>query len=420
MQGISYSEPRSFAINGLISIGKTTLASYIHNRDGAAIKYRDFLSIFQPGHGNNSLLTVYLDLYKKSGDQIFESLLEKLEAFPELGEILFDQSIEKERLTKREYKEILSQKLQILDQKKVRLVVCLDHFDKAFETLSYDDDVFLRNLANRHAFIIFSEKSLSELSDPSRHSPLQNILIKRHLGLLNEEEAKELVNSPALHAGRKLSEEEVDFLIQLGGFHPYVLTIVCEYVYNLGLDNPDYQDLIIIGSSLAEQVRTQLLLHPAIHDLFAVFWSRLENIEQRVLYKVAKGGASLNQEGTSLRKLLMQGLITFNLHQDKHEIFSSLFQDFVMRQEPLIQQKEMALITQDLRERDRSLLEYLITHSDQLCTFGELHQNVWGDPNATKRAIDASIHRIRKHLEEFGGNSNSIQNVYGKGFRYVP
>jgi DNA-binding response OmpR family regulator len=58
-----------------------------------------------------------------------------------------------------------------------------------------------------------------------------------------------------------------------------------------------------------------------------------------------------------------------------------------------------------------------------VCTFEELLAEIWGtaDIPAHKRKLEAAIHRVRTRIQEVDGSGwKYIENVRGKGYRYVP
>jgi len=67
-----------------------------------------------------------------------------------------------------------------------------------------------------------------------------------------------------------------------------------------------------------------------------------------------------------------------------------------------------------------ALLEYLMTHPDELITRDRLLDAVWGwDYPAGTRAVDARITELRRALDEDPAAPRFIETVVGQGYRFV-
>lgn len=67
-----------------------------------------------------------------------------------------------------------------------------------------------------------------------------------------------------------------------------------------------------------------------------------------------------------------------------------------------------------------SLLEYLMTHPDELISRDRLLDVVWGwDYPAGVRAVDTRIAEIRKAVKDDAANPTYIETVPGEGYRFV-
>lgn len=424
LYGVSASEPRSFAIHGLKTIGKTTLLKYLGEPRGALTKYAPLLIEYGPGR-TNELAFRYIDFYNIENNAVLPKLYKELVEAKEIREILdsdFVTPLETDA-DKSTTKAALQKVLQALRNENVRLVICLDHFDKAFRSMAYEDDVFLRNLTKDHAFIIASEKSLSELrQDPFKTSPLINVLIPRNIGLLTETEARELIETPAQQIECPFAAVEADFLLQMAGRQPYLLTISCEFLFNLRAQHPAMTTLLANDESVRQQIMLQLEALPIVTELFLFSWNQLQEYERNTLAKVA-GGDPLDREKDhlALKSLSQKALIDENLQPGKYRIFSELFCNYVRQQRQPRRTGGVEEIASDLTPLDRKLFEYFLAHPNQVCTFEELLTNVWGDPTLSKRGLEAAIHRLRTKMQDVEMTDwDYIQNVRGKGYQYTP
>lgn len=72
-------------------------------------------------------------------------------------------------------------------------------------------------------------------------------------------------------------------------------------------------------------------------------------------------------------------------------------------------------LIQSLSPIDRNVFNYLVKNPNRVCTFDELLNAVWTDTDKSKRALEASIHRLRRHLTD----GQEIQNIRGRGYKYI-
>ncbi len=74
-----------------------------------------------------------------------------------------------------------------------------------------------------------------------------------------------------------------------------------------------------------------------------------------------------------------------------------------------------------LTPRALALLEYLMTHPDELLTRERLLDAVWGwDYPAGTRAVDTRIAELRKALGDDPAQARYIETVPGQGYRFAP
>ncbi len=427
LQGVSSAEPRSFAVHGIKTIGKTSLLKYLCAPEGARAKYKDALVKYGPGRSGELEIRCF-DFYAVEGEAVLPTLYEELMSVEQVRRTVATfpfPEVESEAIQPQEARGKLRQLFHALQDQRVRLVICLDHFDRAFQSMEYDDDVFLRNLTGFHSFIIATERSLPELRrDPRRTSPLLNVLIPRNLGLLTEEEARELIRIPAEEASAPFQEAEVTFLLEAAGRQPYLLTIACEFLFDLRIQYPRLDELLPDNERVQRQVVMQMEALPAVTELFSLFWERLDEREQETLLKIATDEpVDSEKEQPVLNSLRQKALIYESLEDGKPHAFSGLFRRYVRRQRQILPRWRIEEVAESLAPLDRRLFEYLVARPNQVCTFKELLTEIWGtaDIPAHKRKLEAAIHRVRTRIQEVDGSGwRYIENVRGKGYRYVP
>lgn len=74
-----------------------------------------------------------------------------------------------------------------------------------------------------------------------------------------------------------------------------------------------------------------------------------------------------------------------------------------------------------LTPKAAALLDYLVTHPDELLSRERLMEVVWGwDSASTTRAVDNRVAEIRRGLGDGPGMPQWIETVTGEGYRFVP
>jgi DNA-binding response OmpR family regulator len=67
-----------------------------------------------------------------------------------------------------------------------------------------------------------------------------------------------------------------------------------------------------------------------------------------------------------------------------------------------------------------ALLEYMMTHPDELLSRDRLLDAVWGwDYPAGTRTVDTRTAELRRALDDDPGNPRYIETVHGEGYRFV-
>jgi hypothetical protein len=411
LHGISADTPRSFSINGVKTIGKSNLARFLCHSEGALQQYPEDLESYT----REQLIPVYLDCYRKTGAEVLLELPALLHQEPRLKALLPAGSPPVSELA--QAKERLGEICLAVEAQSARLVLALDHFDHAYETFSYDDETYLRSLATRHALLLFTEKKLSSLFlDQERFSPLQNILVKRPLGMLSEREAVQFIKDP-LPASFTFSQREISFLLEAAGGHIALLNLACEHLYNLRQEYPELGDLLA-NPEIKDNLLAQLARLPAIQDTFQVIWNHLGERGQHTLLHAALGQPTAAPEDT-LQELVQTGLLVYRLDEQRYRVFCELFRVFIHDQNPRGVHLHLEQIRAGLSARDGLLLDYLASRPGELVTFDELKAQVWQGEDPSKRAVEAAVHRVRLALAAVEVAQAAVQNERGRGYRFV-
>ena len=416
LRGISACDPRSYAIVGPKTIGTTSLLKHL------AYAIRE--DRYQPAlveygrvtDDENALQFMYVDLYSREGPTVLGLLL------TELGEwIRRQEDIQLKVAPGADGNEAVRAALQgifrALADYRLRLVICLDHFDKPFRTMDFADDVFLRSLTLKQSFIVATASSLGGLREDTKTlSPLFNVLLERDLGLLTPGEARSLVSETTALLEPEFSAAETELLLELAGRHPYLLTLVGEHYVNLRNDHPEISTRIQDDATRG-QVALQISSQPNVDDLFRLFWNPLSDEQKHVLLAIARGErVSFDAQRDVLTALQQKALIELGFGEEQPQIFSRLFADFVRSS------ADARLALSGLSPLDGRLFEYLQARPNETCTFPQLLAEFWeGADTSNKRGLEAAVHRIRTAIQDTVDTDwDYIQNVRGVGYKYVP
>jgi hypothetical protein len=434
LQVITAPHPTSQAIYGSRTIGKTTLLHYLKDPNGAVKTYHDFVhSAYQVG-GGRYLHFIYINLNLFTpDDELFFILMMSLENSVDEDDCPiqdFNFAFYDDQMTKQHLHSILRDTLKKLDDMGVRVVFLLDDFDTAVMILTIEDDHLLRVLADIAPFIIATEKPIPELRpEIVETSPLLGILRPSALGLLSEESAKLLIKHPAKNANIAISDDEALFLISIGGKHPFLLLSVCEFYFNMRRDYPDLPKLIAQqdNRNVKNQFISRLLNLTHVKTVLQRTWSGLSIEEQRVLLRIADENDNPKASDAILiaGRLVNKALAELDFQHGIYHVTGGLLQEYLSRYattppQPKISTQTMIAtnikeLIQSLSPIDRNVFYYLVKNPNRVCTFDELLDAVWTDTDKSKRALEAAIHRLRRHLTD----GEEIQNIRGRGYKYV-
>lgn len=437
LQVITAPHPTSQAIYGSHTIGKTTLLNYLKDPDGALKTYQNFVhSAYRVG-GGRYLHFVYINLNLfTEGDEFFFILLMSLEhslddddsPAPDFAIPAYDNHMSKQQLH-----HILREALKRLDDSGVRVVFLLDDFDNVVMILQPEDDHLLRTLADIAPFIIATEKPIPELRpDIVETSPLLGILRPSALGLLNNTSAQDLVRGPAKEVNVILSDTEVTFLLSIGGKHPFLLLSVCEFYFDMRREYPDLPRLLAQSDNrnIKGQFISRLLNLPHIKTVLQRTWMSLSPEEQQILSRIADDNDNPKNPDAILiaGRLVNKALAEIDFENGVYRICGGLLHEYLNRYTnppPPVQPNKISSQTmlsvnikqliQSLSPIDRNVFNYLVKNPNRVCTFDELLNAVWTDTDKSKRALEASIHRLRRHLTD----GQEIQNIRGRGYKYI-
>ena len=217
--------------------------------------------------------------------------------------------------------------LRRIDRAGLTVIIMLDEFESLAGNGDFNASFYgeLRSLAGELGvvYITASKRSLYDLTyqhADTLSSPFFNIFSEEPLGLLPYKEAVGLLRSlSGLNDGRSFAADQVSFLIDLAGSHPFFLQVAASYLYVT-------QDDERLRDGWREHVTHRFKTEAEDH--FRYLWSQLANDEQIGLLRLR--GATANIQ----KRLWDKALLTTD--GDEQVIpFSGAFADFLNRADPM-------------------------------------------------------------------------------------
>jgi predicted Ser/Thr protein kinase len=215
-----------------------------------------------------------------------------------------------------------------LNRRGLRVVLILDEFERMSTNTSLDVNFFnaLRSAAGRYqlAFLTASARPLIQLTYSGRSqeilsSPFFNIFAPLFLGLMPEEEARQLICEPAGSVDAVLPSATEDFVYHMAGGFPLALQVACFHALDVPEDTAEIER------------RTVLELTPH----FEYYWRNTTPLEQDTLYRVADAASRVAFDTTLrgiLRDLIQKCLLV--LEGGIYRYPSRAWEEFVASQGP--------------------------------------------------------------------------------------
>jgi hypothetical protein len=321
----------------------------------------------------------------------------------------------------------IEQIVQQLEQQDLRLVLLLDNFDRVLlsETVTLDVINELRPLTLLLGLIVVSEQPLHDLNSDLAASPLFNIMHQHFVGLLAPDASREWLEAYAQRI--PLSGSVRDELLRLTGSHPFLLARLDDIISEL-------QPFVVRDSPITDVHLPLIRLRLAEHGrpLFENIWRRLNTgygqAAVSLLNLFTSGPIAVTDIATdqmsSLNWLINQAIV--KLDGRDYDIFSPLFTKFFTEHgdsRKLISSREPVHrdLFANLAPKEAELLRYFQTHSNVSLSFGQLLQDVWGQPPDTSiRRVQEAVRRLRNHLKEYAPAPGKIKSERGVGYRYIP
>lgn len=215
-----------------------------------------------------------------------------------------------------------AQSVSQLHAARYRPILCLDEFENLIKyPREFTDNVFesWRALGNagQVAFVTVSQQSLADLIQQSDlTSNFHNIFDQTMLALLTPDEARALIKEPAARQGVNFRDEDVAYLLDLCGPHPFYLQMAAFQLF----------DMLVVDGVNRTQLRDDFVWAAERH--WQGLWNALTPTEQKALLLncKAQGFAAAEYYCAAMARkgvLIKEG--------DNYRPFSQGFADFTER-----------------------------------------------------------------------------------------
>ncbi|MBN1886874.1 MAG: winged helix-turn-helix domain-containing protein [Thermoflexales bacterium] len=317
-----------------------------------------------------------------------------------------------------------------------RVIFLLDEFDEPFTRL--DGRVFLnlRALRDRYGpclcFVTATEKALPEDRSDNEVNEFNELFANNtlYLGMLAENEARQLVNEAARREGVTLDPDEISFVVTQAGGHPGLLSTVTNVLLRiLSSASPPHPLTPSLKLSLAHQF---LENETVVRNECSRLWNQLSSPEHDFLLEVltqSEPPAITNAQ----ERILKHGIVT---NPRQPSVFSPLFEAFARRQfrarlpaqagiyidvdsgEVWVDGRRAPILT-DLEYR---LLLLLYGRLDKICDKYQVVEAVWGQDYIDEiddSRVEKLVSRLRQKLEQDPAKARYFQTVRGRGYRLI-
>lgn len=222
-------EFESSSLVGERRVGKTSLLNTIAHPD---VRHKH-------GLDPNQYIFVYVDLQMvdeaATPQKLWKRMLRQMARYCEDAAV--KQTIEEIRKEELIDTFALADLFDHVDEKRQYVVFLLDEFENVTTNQNFGPDFFygLRSLAIHHnlALVTSSREELIELchSNAVRSSPFFNIFANINVNLFHPNEALGLIKQSLEGSGATFSQNEINLIGRLAGYHPYFLQAACYFLF---------------------------------------------------------------------------------------------------------------------------------------------------------------------------------------------
>lgn len=311
------------------------------------------------------------------------------------------------------------------------LVLLLDDFDEAYQSLEPQVFLNLRAFKDRHgdalAYVTATNREFARLPMSREQGELVELCAPHihFLSFMARDDTREFCRRYAAQERVTFSDADLAFVCDNADGHPGLALAVCCALGNItGAPTRNAQQDRVIH----QLVQPNLAADPNVRIECEKIWRDLDPEEQTALYDLERGDESSNAR----RGLIAKQIIRKN--EADWVIFSRLFADFARRQQ-LAQQPHARGVyvdagaafiegkrVEELTDLEYRLLTFLYGKMDRVCDKYSIVENVWGQQfidEVDDARIEKLISRLRAKIEPDATKPRYLVSVRGRGYKLV-
>lgn len=283
------------------------------------------------------------------------------------------------------------------------------------------------------SYIFITRQPFYKLDPQGILSEVTNICTIIPLGMLDKEGAEKLLETVAPDVYKLFGKDDRNLILEMGGGHPDFVLISAWTIFNSKQNDkqPEKDELF-------------WKIKEALHGVCLTLWNSLSQEEKFGCWQVANGEKIGLQSKPSFYLLSDYGIIN-----DKGELFSPVFRDFVLKQPAeligdskqtfeILNKERLSHIENlqiendslvfdnkevDLTPQESSFMSYLSMNLGVFCKREDLYIHVWGedhyDEKKNSSTINMAVQRLREKLRDKYGTQLLIESKRGEGYRLI-
>ncbi|MCX7838176.1 MAG: winged helix-turn-helix domain-containing protein [Anaerolineae bacterium] len=309
------------------------------------------------------------------------------------------------------------------------LVLLLDDFDEAFQTLEPQVFLNLRAFKDRYrdalTYVTATHREFARMPMSREQGEFVELCAPHvhYLRLMTHDDTREFCTRYAAREGITFSDADVAFVHANAGGHPgLTLAVCCVLGRETGAPTRNvHQDRVI-----HQVVQPRLARDPNVRIECEKIWRDLDEEERHALYDLARADAVPSLHAKHIVRESDAGYV----------IFAPLFADFVRRQR-LTQQPHARGVyvdvdagvayvegrrVEDLTDLEYRLLTFLYGRLDRVCDKYSIVENVWGQQfidEVDDARIEKLVSRLRAKIEPDPSKPRYLISVRGRGYKLV-
>lgn len=452
--GLIARTPNLLNLRGPQKIGRTSLLHFIQFLTRTDGKNTEYFSIFKESTNNVKLLCPYIDLrvlsssrleeikttfikvlaqsvYEQSSHNIAENTLFGLmEAMAKDRQHHFILLIDRaEYLLNQQIQENINDILGVLNDSVANLGILL--------SFGASGELSAQDVIHRTEEIDQRIASISSLMNLVRYDI--------DIDLLQPDEAQEFLDNRDLAAEDQsaytsFSEEEIDWILDVAGTHPYLLNLLAilvreqKRIQQRPLTTKDYSEVKGNAANQVKQLMNNIwkrlselkdyrdLQAPDLAFTIASSASHaiaIDNVSEE-LVRILEGEGLVQKSNAHL--VMLSGLLRELLIEYKRENIKSLVNTGYVQISPntLVVRTDGVSQFVELTDKETRIMEMLLNAApDELITSEDFLEKIWGPSHsANQQILSQRLKSLRNKLKPIL-NENPIENVYGTGYRLI-